>query len=271
MIKAIVVGAAGRMGNRIIHAISEAEGIELFGGTEAKGHSSVGRDIGEVNGLGRLGIPIADNLSVAAKGCDVIIDFTAPKVSLLSLKTAAEHKKAIVIGTTGFSKKEKDEAKRLAKKTRCVLAPNMSVGVNVMFKIVEEVTRIIGKEYDIELVEAHHRLKKDAPSGTAMRLAEIIADVLKRDLNKKGVFGRKGMIGERSREEIGIQTVRGGDIVGEHTVMFLGTGERIEVVHKAHSRDNFAIGAVKAAKWIVGQKIGLYDMQDVLGLRKRRD
>lgn len=271
MIKAIVIGAAGRMGHMIINAINQAEGIELSGGTEQKGHPAVGKDIGEINGLETLGIPVSEDLQSIVDRCDVIIDFTAPRVSINNLKVASENNKAIVIGTTGFSDEEKGEIRKTAKTARCVLAPNMSVGVNLMFKLVEEMTEIIGKDYDIELIEAHHRLKKDAPSGTAVKLAEIIADVLKRDLDKVGVFGRKGMIGERSDEEIGIQTIRGGDVVGEHTVMYLGGGERIEITHKAHSRDNFARGAVRAALWIVGQEPGLYDMLDVLGLKKRRD
>jgi 4-hydroxy-tetrahydrodipicolinate reductase len=271
MIKAVVIGAAGRMGNRLVHAVCQAEGIVLSGGIERKGHPAIGRDIGEINGLEALGVPLADELASVIDNCDVVIDFTAPAVSLKSLELASAKKKAIVIGTTGFTDSDKEKIRKTAAGTRCVLAPNMSVGVNLMFRLVEDVTKIIGEEYDIEMIEAHHRLKKDAPSGTAVKLAEIIADALKRDLNKVGVFGRKGMIGERKKEEIGIQTIRGGDIVGEHTVIFFGAGERIEITHKAHSRDNFARGAVKAALWIVGQKPGLYDMQDVLGLRKRRD
>ena len=159
------------------------------------------------------------------------------------------------------------KAARLSKKTRCVLAPNMSVGVNVLFKVLDDVARILGDEYDVEIVEAHHHLKKDAPSGTAMKMAQIIAKALKRDLEKDGVYTRKGLIGERTKTEIGIQTLRAGDIVGEHNVMFGAVGERLEFIHRAHSRDNFAKGAIRAAKWIVGRKNGLYDMQDVLGLR----
>lgn len=198
MMKAVIIGAAGRMGNRIIEMICQSEGIELCGGVERKGHPAVGKDVGEVSGLETLGVSIVDDLNSIVMGCDVIIDFTIPEASLDNLKIAVENKKAIVIGTTGFSSEEKDSIQKMANETRCVLAPNMSVGVNILFKIVEEITKIIGKEYDIELVEAHHRLKKDAPSGTAMKLAEIIADVLNRDLDKVGIFGRKGIIGERS-------------------------------------------------------------------------
>jgi 4-hydroxy-tetrahydrodipicolinate reductase len=172
-----------------------------------------------------------------------------------------------VIGSTGFTAEEMKQADALAKKTRCVLAPNMSVGVNVMFKVLADVAKILGDEYDVEIVEAHHHLKKDAPSGTAMKMAQIIAEALDRDLDRDAVYMRKGMIGERTRKEIGIQTLRAGDIVGEHTVMFGAVGERLEFIHRAHSRDNFAKGAIRAAKWIVSQKNGLYDMQDVLGLK----
>ena len=174
----------------------------------------------------------------------------------------------MVIGTTGLTADEIESVKKLAQTTRCVMAPNMSVGVNVMFKVLDYVAGILGDDFDVEIVEAHHNLKKDAPSGTAVKMAQIIADQLKRDLDTYGVYGRKGVIGERTKEEIGIQTVRAGDIVGEHTVIFGGIGERLEFIHRAHSRDNFAKGAIRAAKWIVDQNNGLYDMQDVLGLRE---
>jgi 4-hydroxy-tetrahydrodipicolinate reductase len=172
----------------------------------------------------------------------------------------------MVIGTTGVSGGMLDEVSALARKIRCVMAPNMSVGVNVMFRIAEEMSRVLGKDYDMEILEVHHRLKKDAPSGTAVRLAQILADTTGRDLEEVGVYERKGMIGERTNEEIGIQTWRAGDITGEHTVMFGGIGERLELIHRAHNRDNFARGALKAAAWVVKQPLGLYDMQDVLGL-----
>jgi 4-hydroxy-tetrahydrodipicolinate reductase len=172
-----------------------------------------------------------------------------------------------VIGSTGFTADEMKKAARLCKKARCVLAPNMSVGVNVMFKVLADVAKILGDDYDVEIVEAHHHLKKDAPSGTAMKMAQIIAKALGRDLDQTAVYTRKGMIGERTKTEIGIQTLRAGDIVGEHNVMFGAVGERLEFIHRAHSRDNFAKGAIRAAKWIIRQRDGLYDMQDVLGLR----
>jgi len=267
MLKSIVVGASGRMGNRIIHAINETEGIEFFSGVENKGHPTIGQDVGEIVGLGRLNIEIKDDLNTVAHLGDVIIDFTNSTASINHLKIAAENRTPIVIGSTGFSAEEMAEAERLSRNTKCVLAPNMSVGVNLLFKVIGDVSRVLGDDYDIEVVEAHHRFKKDSPSGTAVKIGRIIAETLKRDLDEVGVYGRKGIIGERTQKEIGFQVIRAGDIVGEHTVIFGGLGERLEITHRAHSRDNFARGAVKAAKWIVNQENGLYDMQDVLGLK----
>jgi 4-hydroxy-tetrahydrodipicolinate reductase len=183
------------------------------------------------------------------------------------LAFAKENGLAAVIGTTGFNQSQMDRIRELARNTRCVVAPNMSVGVNLMFKIVQEVARVLGPEYDVEILEAHHRLKKDAPSGTAVKLGELIAHALGKNFNQVGVHGRKGMVGERTRDEIGMQVIRAGDIVGEHTVLFGGDGERLEIIHRAHSRDNFARGAIRAALWVVNQPNGLYDMQDVLGLK----
>ncbi len=267
MIKAIVAGAAGRMGGRIIHMLEGCQDIVLAAAFEKAGNPVVGRDAGEVVGLPKKNIKIAASLEEVINAGDVIIDFTHPEVSLEHLKQAAAAGKAIVIGTTGFSAAEIEEIKNLAKHTRVVLAPNMSVGVNLMFKVVADIAQILSSGYDVEIVEAHHRLKKDAPSGTAMKLAQVIARALNRDLDEVGVYKRQGMIGQRSDAEIGIQTLRAGDIVGEHTVMFGGIGERLEIIHRAHNRDNFARGAVRAAQWIVAQSQGLYDMQDVLGLK----
>jgi 4-hydroxy-tetrahydrodipicolinate reductase len=190
-----------------------------------------------------------------------------PEASLEHIRTCAELGKAAVIGSTGFSPDQLSKLAKEVQKIPCVLSPNMSIGVNLCFKILAEVAKTIGEDYDMEIVEAHHRMKKDAPSGTAMKMAQVIAQAVNRNLDEVGVYARKGMIGERSKKEIGIQTLRAGDIVGEHTVMFAGKGERIEITHRAHSRDTFAAGAVRAAKWVVGQKPGLYDMQDVLGLK----
>lgn len=268
MIKAIVAGAAGKMGGRNIHMVHQTEGIELVAAFERQGHPAIGQDVGEVVGLGRLGIPVSEELESIVKKGDVVIDFTYHTSSVEHVALAAKHQKAIVVGTTGFTPEEMKEIQKMAKKVRCVLAPNMSVGVNVLYRIVQDAAQVLGEGYDVEIIEAHHRLKKDAPSGTAVKLAQVLAETLGRDLGKVGVYARHGMIGQRTDDEIGIQTVRGGDIVGEHTVLFAGMGERIEIIHRAHSRDNFARGAVRAARWIVNQKNGLYDMQDVLGLKK---
>ncbi len=264
-IKAIVVGAAGKMGTRIIHIVQETASIELYRAIERVDHPSIGKDIGEIAGLGRIGVTLEGDLK--RSGGDVIINFTNPQSSLESLEFARQNGLAVIIGTTGFSPEQLHQVEELSKSVRCVLSPNMSVGMNVMFRVVQEIARVLGPDYDVEIVEAHHRLKKDSPSGTAVRLGELIAKATGRDFGRVGVYGRKGMVGERTREEIGMQVIRAGDIVGDHTVLFGGMGERLEVTHRAHSRDNFARGAVKAALWVVSQRNGLYDMQDVLGLR----
>jgi len=267
MVRAIVSGAAGRMGGRIIHMLEGVEGIALAGALERPDHPAVGKEVGEVVGLPAKGIKISASLEEVLPQGEVLIEFTHPETSLAHLKAVAEAGKAMVMGTTGLSPEQLAEVRDLAARTRLVFAPNMSVGVNLMFKVVADIARVLSSGYDVEIVEAHHRLKKDAPSGTALKLAQVIAQALDRDLDRVGVYARKGIIGERTPEEIGIQTVRAGDIVGEHTVLFGSMGERLEIIHRAHSRDNFARGAVRAALWIVGQAPGLYDMQDVLGLK----
>jgi len=266
MVKAVVTGVGGRMGGRILSLAAETEGIEVVGAVEQKGHPLVGSDVGATLGTGKTYVIVESDLLKCIDKADVVIDFTNHEASIRNFEIAAGHNKAIVIGSTGFTEDEIRRIRELSQGARCVLSPNMSVGVNIMFKVIASVANILGDDYDVEIVEAHHRLKKDAPSGTAMRMAEIIADTLGRDLAETGVYTRKGLIGERTRKEIGIQTVRAGDIVGEHTVMFGGIGERLEIIHRAHSRDNFAKGAVRAGKWVVDQQNGLYDMQDVLGL-----
>jgi len=267
MTKAIVAGAAGRMGIRILHMIHQSQEVTLAAAFEHPEHPSVNQDVGQVAGLGQLGIKISGSLkNVVALG-DVLIDFTTPEATLENIRIAASQGLSMVIGTTGITGDALDELKELTKKIRCVMAPNMSVGVNVMFRIAGEMARILGNDYDMEILEVHHRFKKDAPSGTAMRLAQILAEAVNRDLEKVAVYERKGITGERTDEEMGIQAWRAGDIAGEHTVMFGGIGERLELIHRAHNRDNFARGALKAATWVVNQPVGLYDMQDVLGLK----
>jgi 4-hydroxy-tetrahydrodipicolinate reductase len=239
----------------------------LGGAFERPDHPSVNEDAGIVAGVGELGVKIAGSLGDVMDQGEVLIDFTAPEATLENIRVASPKGRAMVIGTTGITGDMLKEIETLAGAIRCVLAANMSVGVNVMFRIAGEMAQILGEDYDIEILESHHRMKKDAPSGTAMRLGQILAGAVGRDLEKVGVYERKGIIGERTDQEIGVQSLRAGDITGEHTVMFGGIGERIELIHRAHNRDNFARGAIRAALWVVKQPKGLYDMQDVLGLR----
>ncbi len=267
MVRAAVAGIAGRMGSRVAQIIVQTEEIELAGGFEFSRHPLVGKDLAEAIGGGPTGKTIGGRIEDVLEDADVIIDFTTASSSLEHLRVASAHGVSMVIGSTGFAREQLDEAAGLATAVPCVISPNMSVGVNIMFKMAAEAARLLGDSCDIEIVEAHHRFKKDAPSGTAMKLGQIVAEALGRDLGQVGVYGRRGMIGERTLPEIGIQSVRGGDIVGEHTVIFASLGERIEIVHRAHSRDNFARGAIRAAKWVIGRPVGIYDMSDVLGVK----
>ncbi|MFC1855906.1 4-hydroxy-tetrahydrodipicolinate reductase [Thermodesulfobacteriota bacterium] len=267
MVKVLVTGCLGRMGIRIINMIQNTDGVVLAAAIERPGHTKRGEDVGTLIGLGQLNVPVSDDIEDCVDLCDVMIDFTSPEVSLINLRVAADRDKAIVIGSTGLNTEQMHEAKTICENTRCVLAPNMSVGVNILFKVLSEISPLLKDDYDIEIIEAHHRNKKDAPSGTAIKLAEVIAESIDRNLDTVGVYDRHGIIGARTDAEIGMQTIRGGDIVGDHTVIFAGTGERIEISHKATNRDNFAKGAVKAAKWLSEKENGLYDMMDVLGLK----
>jgi 4-hydroxy-tetrahydrodipicolinate reductase len=267
MTKVIIAGAGGRMGRRLISLVKDSSFLVLTGAVEGKANPAVGQDAGEVAGCGRMGLMIGDDLATLLDEGEVIVDFSTPSATLQHLKAAAGRRRAMVIGTTGFSSAEFDEVKNLSRRAPCVYSPNMSVGVNVIYKILAEIARTLGEEYDIEVIEAHHRLKKDAPSGTAIKMADILARAVNRDIGQVAVYARQGLIGERSQKEIGIQTIRAGDIVGDHTVLFGTIGERIEITHRAHSRDTFASGALRAAGWVVKQPPGLYDMLDVLGLR----
>lgn len=255
------------MGSRLVALIKDSTALTLAGAIESKGHHALGDDAGEIAGSGRAGVSITDDLFALLDRGQVVVDFSSPEATLSHLRVVAQHRRAMVIGTTGFSVMEMEEVKTLARQVPCVCSPNMSVGVNLMYKVIGEMARTLGDEYDIEVIEAHHRLKKDAPSGTAIRIAEVLAKAVNRDLNQVGVYARKGLIGERKKGEIGIQTIRAGDIVGDHTILFGGMGERIEVTHRATSRDTFARGALRAARWVVRQPPGFYDMMDVLGLR----
>ena len=266
MIQVAVAGAGGRMGQALIKASTEEPRTELSGVLERPEHNLIGKDAGLSSGIEKLNVKITDKAERALKNAEVIIDFTAPEATMHNLEIASKMGLAVVIGTTGFSHHQRDRIKELSKDTRIVLAPNMSIGVNTLLKLVDNAAAILGDAYDVEIIESHHRFKKDAPSGTALRIAEVAANALDRDLDKVAVYERKGIIGERKSKEIGIQCIRAGDIVGDHTIIFAAPGERIELTHKAQSRDTFANGAIKAAIWLSKHPNGLYDMQDVLGL-----
>ncbi len=266
MLGLVVCGAAGRMGSTVVRLAHESRGIKLLGAIEWSKSPQINQDAGEVAGVGKIGVPITAQIGLLLTGRGVIIEFSTPAATLSHVRVAAQKNVPIVIGTTGFNQKQLAEIKRLSRRTRVLLSPNMSVGVNLLISLLGSVAKTLGDDYDVEIVEAHHRFKKDAPSGTALAMGRAVAQALKRDLDKIGVCGRKGIIGEREKKEIGLMSVRAGDIVGEHTVIFGGMGERIEFIHRAHSRDTFARGAIRAARWLVKQKKGLYSMQDVLGL-----
>ncbi|MAX33446.1 dihydrodipicolinate reductase [Onishia taeanensis] len=263
-----IVGAAGRMGRTLVNAVTQDPDAILAAGIVESGSSLAGADLGELAGLGKLGVVASDSLGAVLDDVDVLIDFTAPQVTLSNLALCAEHGKAIVIGTTGLSDAEIATLDGYRDRVPMVFAPNMSVGVNLTLKLLETAAKALGDEgYDIEVIESHHRHKVDAPSGTALKMGEVMADALERPLKEYGVFERVGQCGPRTDKEIGFATVRAGDIVGEHTVMFATEGERIEITHKASSRMTFAKGAVRAARWVSGREAGRYDMQDVLELK----
>ncbi len=267
MTRVAITGAAGRMGRCLVEACCAAPGLTLAVALERPGSSIIGADAGEVAGIGRTGVTITDNLQGVADQFDVLVDFTRPEVTLGNLALCRAAGKRMVVGTTGFTPGQRNELIDASAAMALVVAPNMSVGVNLCFKLLETAAQVLGDEVDIEIVEAHHRYKIDSPSGTALRMGEVVAQALGRDLKTCAVYGREGVSGERKRETIGFATVRGGDIVGDHTVMFAGLGERVEITHKASSRLTFANGAMRAAKWVMGREAGLFDMQDVLGLR----
>lgn len=259
-------GALGRMGMRILTLAHDDPEFKITGAVDTRPDTK-GKDVGELIGIGHIGVQVTDNLSSVTTLADVIIDFTFAERILDTAQLCSEAGAPLVIGTTGLNPELRDELRKITAPIPCVFAPNMSVGVNVLFKLVAEAAAILGDEYDIEITEVHHRFKKDAPSGTANRLAEIVAGVLDRNLAEEARYGRTGITGERSHREIGIHALRIGDVVGEHTVSFGNLGERIELTHRAQSRDALASGAIRAAKFVASAAPGLYDMQDVLGLR----
>jgi 4-hydroxy-tetrahydrodipicolinate reductase len=255
------------MGRNLVQAVQESAGLKLGAATEHTESSMLGQDAGVVAGVGELGVEIVSDLRQVADDFDLLIDFTRPAATMAHLEICRANGKGMVIGTTGLGDEEKERLATAANDIGIVFAPNMSIGVNLCFKLLDMAAQVMGDDVDIEIIEAHHRFKEDAPSGTALRMGEVVADALGRDLKQCAVYGREGVTGERDRKTIGFETIRAGDIVGEHTVMFAAMGERVEITHKASSRMNFANGAVRAATWIMEQQKGLYDMQDVLGLR----
>lgn len=262
-----VMGAAGRMGRTLIEAVQQAPGAGLTAAIDRPDSTLVGADAGELAGLGRVGVVVSDHLEKVIDEFDVLIDFTHPSVTLNNLEVCRKAGKAMVIGTTGFTVEERQRLAEVAREIPIVFAANFSVGVNLCLKLLDTAARVLGDEVDIEVIEAHHRHKVDAPSGTALRMGEVVANALGRDLQRVAVYGREGQTGARARETIGFATVRAGDIVGDHTVLFAAEGERVEITHKASSRMTFAKGAVRAALWLEGRAAALYDMQDVLALR----
>lgn len=267
MVRIAVTGCAGRMGKTLIEAVAAAANTQLTAAIERPESSLVGADAGEVAGLGKNGVTVVGRLEDCLNDFDVLIDFTAPEATLHNAKLCADSGKKIVIGTTGFSHEQKAELLEVAARGGAVIASNYSVGVNLCFKLLDIAARVIGDDTDIEIYEAHHRHKVDAPSGTALSMGEVVANALGRDLREVAVYGREGQTGARDKNTIGFATVRAGDIVGDHTVMFAADGERVEITHKASSRMSFARGAVRAAGWLQAQAPALYDMQDVLDLR----
>lgn len=262
-----IAGAAGRMGKALIESTHKNPGTSLAAAIVRPTSSLVGADAGEFGGLGKIDVKIVGDIAAVAHDFDVLIDFSSPAATLANVKICAAHHKPIVIGTTGFSETEKAELLSYHTQIPLLLSANFSTGVNLCFKLLDIAARVLGDEYDVEVYEAHHRHKVDSPSGTAMRMGEVLANALDRDLKQVAVYGREGQIGARPRDTIGFATVRGGDVVGDHTVMFMADGERVEITHKASSRLAFSNGAVRAAVWLQQQTAGLFDMQDVLGLR----
>ena len=266
MIELVVAGAAGRMGGRIIALARESPDLAVVAALERPGHPALGKDTGEVAGPGRLAVPITADPGPVLTRERVLVEFTAPEATIEHLRVAAAQGARAVIGTTGLSAAQQDEVRALAGRTAVVYSPNMSVGVNLAFRVLAVMARALGDDYDVEITEIHHRMKKDAPSGTAVKMAEVIAEALGRDLGQVGVYGRHGMVGERGSKEIGVHALRGGDVVGEHTVVFSTLGERLELTHRAHTRDTFARGALRAVRFAASARPGLYSMADVLGL-----
>jgi 4-hydroxy-tetrahydrodipicolinate reductase len=264
MIKVVVCGGCGRMASKVAQLIYQDDELKLTGIVESPTHPDIGKDCGATAGQGKTGIMVVDELEAIIQDSDQIVEFTNPKVSLQHLEIVAKYKKTMIIGTTGFSGEEIEKMKSLSQNIPFLFSPNMSLGVNLLFKLAAETAVSLGNSYDIEIIETHHRFKKDAPSGTAKKLAQEIAKATGLNLDEVVIYGREGIIGERKKGEIGIHSIRSGDITGEHTVMFTALGERLELTHKAHSRDTFAYGTIQAIKFMEGKSPGFYKMKDVL-------
>ena len=262
----VIAGCTGRMGRALLEAMLAATDLRLAAALDRPGSPALGRDAGELVGA-QLGVPVSDDVAAALKDADVLVDFTRPEATLGHLAACRRAGVAMVIGTTGFDTAGRQAIRDAAADIPIVFAPNMSVGVNLVLKLLDTAARVLAEGFDVEIIEAHHRHKVDAPSGTALAMGEVIARALQRDLRTCAVYGREGVTGERQAQTIGFATVRGGDIVGEHTVLFAGIGERVEITHKASSRMTFALGALRAARFLADKDNGLHDMQDVLGLR----
>lgn len=265
--KVAIAGCGGRMGRMLLECIPQVEGLVLGGAFEREGSSLLGADCGELAGQGANGIKVGAGVESLPADIDVVVDFTAPAATLAAARWCAAHGARLVVGTTGFSDAQKAELKQLSAQVPMVIAANYSVGVNLLLKLLQTAAKVMGDYTDIEIIEGHHRFKVDAPSGTALRMGEVIAETLGRDLKQVAVYGREGITGERDRKTIGFATIRGGDLIGEHTAMFADIGERVEITHKASSRATFATGALRAAVWLKKQQPAIYDMQDVLELK----
>lgn len=265
-IKLSVNGAAGRMGRQLLNAIAERDDAILVGAIDAPGHQAIGSDTSVLSGGEMSGVALVDSVQTGFAQCQVIIDFTTPRVSLDVLRALQGSQKGVVIGTTGFSPPELKQLTAYAEHMPIMFAPNYSVGVTLTLDLLATAAEALGDDYDVEIIEAHHRHKVDAPSGTAIKMGEVVAEALGRDLARCAVYGRQGITGARDAQTIGFETIRAGDIIGEHTVLFAGNGERIEITHRATDRMTFARGAVRAAVWLASQPPGLYDMRNVLGL-----
>lgn len=267
MTRVAVVGAVGRMGRMLVEAVATDEQCRLGAAIVKPGDNLLGVDAGDLVGVGPLSVALTDNLAAVVSNFDVLIDFTTPELTMQNVELCRQHGKGIVIGTTGLSNDQKTELTKAAKDTAIVFAPNMSIGVNLVFKLLEMAAKVLGDDADIEVIDVHHRHKVDSPSGTALKMGELVADTLGRDLQKCAVYGREGYTGPRKREAIGFATVRAGDVIGDHTVLFACEGERVEVTHKASSRVIYARGSLRAVRFVSDKQSGLFDMQDVLGLR----